>query len=405
MPRRVLRGLSAWRVSCVPSQTVRTAIVFTILACFGHAWGEPTLGTCPVHTGHDPAFGPTTSIGVGAGPRALAIEGVVIAVATHDGALVGARSDRPEPARFSTTAERTDPAIAWGATALVATWTTGTKIELAGSIDGGLTWGSPVRVDAPEDCEASTSCPRDPFVVAAKHLYIGYSGDSIGTRIRASHDNGASFGPAVTALAGTEGTAIDDGRLHVVAVRGGPLGAWGSADHAIEYTWSGDGGATFARATRVSNRDDMLPLRFARPAIASDPRRGWLYIAYVRGGHDGVWEIVVAASKDKGSTWSRTAIGDGCSTRIVPALAVDPTTGTLHVAWLDNVGGGRFAHATCAAGAAKCAEQGAIGDPFTLALDGSTGEHAQLIVDDRRRQLHAVWTQPPNLVHAVAKLR
>src|SRR5262249_57149221 len=121
---------------------------------------------------------------------------------------------------------------------------------------------------------------------------------------------------------------------------------------------------------RVSGRDDMLPLAFAQPALAIDTRRGWIYVAYVRGGQDGVWEIVVAASKDKGAHWTRTALGDRCAIYIAPSLAAAPTNGVLHVAWLDSDGGGRFAHAICPPGAARCTETGAIADGFALALAG-----------------------------------
>jgi hypothetical protein len=124
---------------------------------------------------------------------------------------------------------------------------------------------------------------------------------------------------------------------------------------------------------------------------------------YVRGGRDAVWDLVIAATKDNGKTWKRTRIGDdlpGCAIHMVPALALDPVTGTLHVAWYDNRGGGRFARATCTPGAAKCTQQGAINDQPFAALTAehdtprSLGETAALVVDAKRRVLHAVWAQP-----------
>ena len=137
-----------------------------------------------------------------------------------------------------------------------------------------------------------------------------------------------------------------------------------------------------------------------------------IYALYVRGGRDGVWDLMLLASKDAGATWKRTRIGDepACAIHMVPQLALDPTKGTLHVAWYDNRGGGRFAHASCTSGAQKCTQLGAINDtPFVLGTERLSpawiGERATLIVDDKRRMLHAVWAQSARIQHASAKLR
>jgi hypothetical protein len=236
-------------------------------------------------------------------------------------------------------------------------------------------------------------------------VYVLY-GAGGGLRVRASRDGGASFGPARTALRGTRGHATvgADGRLHVVALRGGPLGGYGAADHDVEYTVSRDGGASFARPVRVSIQGELLPFYFARPVVAADaaPRRSWVYVVYARGGHDGAWDLAVAATRDGGRTWTRRRIGDDppCAIHMVPAAALDPTTGRLHVAWYDSRGAGRIAHAACAPGAASCTARGAISDAPFAALSTVrhaprwVGEHLGLVVDDRRRALHAVWAQP-----------
>ena len=291
--------------------------------------------------------------------------------------------------------------------------------------DKGATWSEPSQASAEADCAADDrECPERPRLAAAPHaLYLAYSSDAIGTRVRASRDGGLTFGDAVTALAGTRGdlAASADGRVHVIAMAGGTGGAYGAAQHAIEYAVSADGGRSFSRAVTVSARDEIIPAYFANPTLAVDDRRGWLYVAYARGGADAAWAIEIAASKDKGKTWSRTrAVDDGCAMAMVPNLAVDPTTGTLHVAWYDSRGPapGRFAHATCLAGGVRCSERGSIeSEPFA-ALDASrrtarwVGDAEALVIDDRHRMLHAVWTQPvqvgdhvaTRIVHASAKL-
>ena len=199
-----------------------------------------------------------------------------------------------------------------------------------------------------------------------------------------------------------------DGRLHVVSIEGGPLGAYGSANQRVLYSVQG-------RTVVVSRRDEMIPFYFANPSIAIDSRRKWIYIAYVRGGRDAVWDIVLAASKDGGQTWTRTRIGDDppCAIHMIPNLAVDSTTGQLHVGWYDSRGG-RFARATCGAGLAKCTQLGRVDDePFGATLStvrghaGWIGDAASLVVDAQRRALHAVWTRPGSdvrVVHAKAKL-
>src|SRR5262249_55690447 len=146
-----------------------------------------------------------------------------------------------------------------------------------------------------------------------------------------------------------------DGRIHVVTLDGGPMGAFGSASQTVEYAVSGDAGTTWTTPLVVSGRDEVIPFFFVNPSIAIDDRRHWLYVAYARGGRDAKWDIVIAATRDAGKTWTRRTIGDGCAIHMVPNLALDPTTGTLHVAWYDSAGApGRFAHAACAIGAAKC---------------------------------------------------
>lgn len=304
-------------------------------------------------------------------------------------------------------------------------------IVLATSSDGGATWSTPRAIHDPTDCaETRRACPGRPMVVVgedpgttAKLVHVMYEAGEHGLRVRTSRDGGTTFTAGPIALAGSYGNAAtsSDGRLHLVAINGGPLAAYGSAHHAIEYAVSSDGGATFRPPVTVSGTDEVLPFLFANPSIAVDDRRRWLYIAYVRGGRDAAWDIVIAASKDGGTTWKRTTLaGDGCAIHMVPNLALDPATGTLHVAYYDSEGApGRFVHASCAPGARKCSVHGAINSlPFAALSTAphtsrSVGEHEALLVDAKRRVLHAVWAQTieeagkpvTRLFHARARLK
>ncbi|MFN0249177.1 MAG: sialidase family protein [Kofleriaceae bacterium] len=304
------------------------------------------------------------------------------------------------------------------------------EVLLSRSRDGGTTWSEPDRVDDPADCIAYDTrrgdCLAEPTVVIGPNpeikgdevVYVLY-GAADGLRVRSSRDEGATFRAAVTALPGTIASAevSADGALHVIAIESlSGIGVFGSANHQINYSVSRDVGRTFARPIRLDRRDELLPVYFARPQIAIDTRRRSIYALYVRGGRDGIWDLMLLASKDAGATWKRTRIGDepACAIHMVPQLALDPARGTLHVAWYDNRGGGRFAHATCTPGAQKCTQHGAINDaPFAMSAErltpASIEERATLIVDDKRRTLHAVWAEVTTggmrVQHASAKLR
>lgn len=309
---------------------------------------------------------------------------------------------------------------AWVATATEAA---PPQVRLARSTNGGVTWSVPSVVSSAGDCTGDTDCLARPIVVVGNQiLYVIYSAAG-GLRVRASRDGGATLSQPVTPLEGIHAGATigTDGRLHIVSLAGGPTtGGFGSAKHRVDYAVSANGGRSFTRPQRVSGRDDMLPFYFATPSIATDSKRRWIYVAYVRGGRDAVWELVVLGSKDNGVNWKRVRIGDtpSCAIHMIPTLAIDPTTGAVHVAWYDSRGTGRFAHASCSSGLGKCTQLGAISDAPFAALSTARhtpawiGERAVLAIDDKRRTLHAVWTQPivdgdktvSRIFHAAAKL-
>jgi hypothetical protein len=291
------------------------------------------------------------------------------------------------------------------------------------SPDGRLLAGVPTIANAhdPADCEAA-ACGEPIVIDRGMTVHVLYASEH-GVRVRTSRDGGTTLasGPIALVASSVSALATPDGRLHVVGLYGGPLAGFGSAQYAVEYTASADGGRTFAAPIAISARDEMLPFLFARPALAVDTKRRWIYVAYVRGGRDARWDIVIAASKDGGKTWKRTTVAqDGCAIHMVPALAVDEATGRLHAAYYDSEAApGRFAHASCGPGVAKCTVHGAINSvPFaTLSLTRKPGETigdvATLLVDDKRRLLHAVWAQrvdeagthATRIFHAQGKLK
>jgi hypothetical protein len=382
-----------------------------------HACSLPNLAAivakhCPGPALHDPAFGEPEPWATGTEPSgAIREAGFVALVTTPQG--VAFAPDAP-------TATGHDVVLAHGASAgkdqFYAAWRDAEAIELAVSSDG-VAWGAPHPVQADDGSPLGA-----PLLAAGKNvLYVMYGEGTHGLRVRTSHDGGTTFVATTTPLAGAYGNAIvdDTGVLHIVTLNGDDHGGYGSAMQRIEYASSQDGEA-FTSPLLVSGRDELLPTYFANPSIAVDTKRKWLYFAYVRGGRDAIWDIVIAATHDGGKTWTRRTLGDGCAIHLVPNLALDPVTGTLHVAYYDNTGvTGRFVHATCTIGAAKCTPAGAINTlPFaTLSLGrggaNSVGDRESLFVDAKRRTLHALWAQPvvendttvTRVFHASAKLR
>jgi hypothetical protein len=395
---------------------------------------------CPGAKVHDPAFAPAAAISTAAGPgiyhfepgAVLTAEGGVVAMYIAGAAMTGGNvlgvarvagpgrgADALDATFRSAKQSHFDPWLARDRAGVIhAVWlgydgrSVHQEIGHATSRDGGATWATAVAVHDPADCQADDGdCLDKPMIAIGpgpggkgERLYVLYAAGEGGLRVRGSDDGGATFGATVTALTGIYGNAVvsPSGALHVVTLNGGPAGGLGSADQRVEYAASRDGGATFPAAITVSGRDESVPFFFSNPSVAVDDKRGWVYVAYARGTRDGIWDIVIAASKDQGKTWKRTRIGDApaCAIHLVPNLALDPTTGTLHVAWYDTEGGPRFAHASCPPGAATCKVGGAISTaPFaTLSTvrHGAAwlGEYEALLVDDRRRVLHAIWTQP-----------
>jgi hypothetical protein len=267
---------------------------------------------------------------------------------------------------------------------LYGTWVSDGQVVLATSSDG-VRWSDPTSIAAGE---------RPNVVFGGDTLYLLYGSD--GLRVRASRDGGKTFDEGHVATIGTYGNAVyAGGALHIVTLNGNVHGAFGSAQQVIEYT-KGEQPAV------VSGPDELLPFYFANPSIAVDTKRKAIYIAYVRGGRDAVWELVLATSKDLGVTWKRQVVAGGsCAIHMVPNIALDEKTGAVHLAYYEG-NPGNFVHAVCSN--AKCRVTGAINAaPFALSTARSApkfvGDHEALVVYSKRRIVHALWTEPGGQIH------
>ncbi len=400
-------------------------------ACLWPSTTAIAVPTCPAPVkARDPAFAPTQALSTPAlpgssqhSPSAVVTDtGELVAVYASRGAPTAglglARVDRAGVAEVDQTfvpaagTAATDPMLARGpGTHVYAVWRVGAEVHFAVSKNRGVTWGAAIAVSTAEECAEAAACTGAPVLAAGRGAaHVLYDAGPGGLRVRTSRDGGRSFGAARTIATGTlaAATVSPDGRLHVVALVGSMRGAYGSANQRLEYVVAGTGDARDARPIMVSLRDEKLPFVGARPAIVVDGSRKQLFVAYVRGGRDGAWDLVVAAAKLPTSgaptSWRRARIGDApaCAMHTLPTAALDPRTGRLQLAWIDSRGGGRVARATCALGtrALGCTEQGRLDDTAFGALttmvdaDRSLGTRAALVVDDTRRAIHAVWTQP-----------
>jgi hypothetical protein len=287
------------------------------------------------------------------------------------------------------------------------------EIAYARSTDGGATWTQPVAIHDPADCPPNTVyCLDKPMIAAGplpgitgkEALRAFYSSETGGgLRMRTSLDGGKTWDKPVTAIEGAYGNVVIDGkgRIHIAVAMADPRGAaaFGSAENSVAYTVSTDG-KTFAKPIAVPAPGESIPFYFVNPSIAIDEKRGWIYIAYAAGTPDGKWDIQLAATRDGGKTWKRSKLNDdaSCANHMVPNLALDPRSGTLHVTFFENRGGaGHVAYVSCKPDAGACAPATRVSADMAAyeLVRHSTkwlGEYEALLVDPKRRTLHAVWT-------------
>lgn len=290
------------------------------------------------------------------------------------------------------------------------------EVGYATSTDG-IAWSPPRPIhDAPHDCPGDMrGCMDKPMIAIGRDaareggeaiaaFYFSEAGE--GLRMVRSTDGGARFGESVPV--GGQGAYADvvvslRGRVHLVSTVWDVPDAdrFGDARIRVEYVRADDG-QKFGAPVRVSREGDVVPFFFSNPQVVADEARGLLYVLYPAGPSQR-WDLWLATSRDDGKTWSHARVNDDspCATHMTPQAALDPKTGTVHVTWLENRSGmGAIAYAACESGGARCGANERVGDrpfaSFRLARHAPdwVGEYGVLLVDEGRRALHAVWTQP-----------
>jgi hypothetical protein len=279
------------------------------------------------------------------------------------------------------------------------------KVEHAQSEDG-LSWSPPERAHAPSDYEESQRGGLDkPMVIVTSddvaHVFY-YAEKRDGLVV--SHGPGFETSDRVPGGAyGSVARGADDA-LHVVTMTGDEesedASSWGDRAVAVAYTVSTDHGHSWRARVRVNADTEPVPFFFSNPQVAVDDARHLLYVAYPSGLPDGQWQLRLATSSDGGITWQRRDADDAvaCATRMAPQMAIEATTGVVHLTWLDNRDGHGFvAYVRCAPGG-QCAKVERISEPFARFsfarhLPHWLGEYGALVVDEERGVLHAVWSQ------------
>jgi hypothetical protein len=234
-------------------------------------------------------------------------------------------------------------------------------------------------------------------------IYVVYAG-SDGQRMVRSTDGGQSFSRSVKALDASYGDIRVDARggVHVVSSTVSPRSpkTFSDPEGRIAYSYSRDG-KTFGTPIAVSRSGEGIPGLFVNPQVVPDSKRRTIYVLYPSGSADTRWDLQLAVSTDWGRSWQHHRVNDDapCANHMLPAAALDPRTGRVHVMWVENRGGiGQVAYSSCDATGCQANER-VSDEPFaaySFVRHSSKwlGEYNVLLLDEQRRVLHAVWAQP-----------
>lgn len=210
-------------------------------------------------------------------------------------------------------------------------------IYVSVSKNGGKSWGPPVPVHTGDannfDDKQAIIVDTYPDSPYRGRIYVGW--DTVGNqqiqRIAWSGDGGESYSAAID----LERTGMNVGIIPLVAPGGVVHAVWAHVDSnnspfEILHSRSEDGGVTWSAPNTVTEMQ-AVGVRFQRsgdilPTAAVDPRTGRLYVAWMDQRFTrGVSQVLLSRSDDGGRTWSepqRVSDGPDDSPSYTPALAV-----------------------------------------------------------------------------------
>jgi hypothetical protein len=299
--------------------------------------------------------------------------------------------------------------------------------------DDGVTWSAPVTAhDAASDCAGDAAgCLDKPLLVVGRDRNATTKGDvvyllywsHVTSSLRATHSIDAGQTYSTSAQVGNgafaDGEVTSSGKLHIVFAAG-PGNRMGDLGNGVYYTSSVDSGESFSAPVRISPESEPVPYWFNSARVIVDVPRKMLYAVYVQGSPDGKWDVMLATSRDGGVTFSSQKVNDdtACATHMLPAAALDPSTGRVHIAWLENrTGTGAVGYVSCTAEGRACTKNETVSDqPFAWFGYGrdsaqSLGDYISLVHDAKHKMVHVVWAQPVDeggkvasrLYHAAAR--
>ena len=234
------------------------------------------------------------------------------------------------------------------------------------SLDGGKTWESQARTVIEHVGHPPPPLWEDkPIIVAdqshgphAGNLYVGWTRWTLtGSEILLSRstDDGVSWSTPmeIDAHPGLprDDTGANEGFWGVVGPDSTLYAVWADTSH-IAFTLSTDGGRRFAKARDIIPTAPImygiadLDRANGFPQLAIDPRatpgapHGRLYVAWADYRNGGV-DVFLSTSVDNGNHWTAaTRVNDdplhNGADHFFPALAVDPVTGDVYVSFYDR---------------------------------------------------------------------
>jgi hypothetical protein len=125
----------------------------------------------------------------------------------------------------------------------------------------------------------------------------------------------------------------------------------------------------FDDGSMASEKSQPVDGRYAASPILVDEKRHVIHVVYATAPEDGAWDVFLATTSDDGASWTRTKLNDDphCANHLLPAAAVDSSTGRVHAFWYENrIDRGLVAYASCDADGRRCEPNEALSEPFPM---------------------------------------
>jgi len=271
--------------------------------------------------------------------------------------------------------------------------TAGVRVGASYSTDQGLSWAPNILMNQshPSNLQCQNS---DPWMALAPDQRVQYAylefncNDGTNGLDVSNTTNGQDWGTVHYKLGGG---GLTDKDSITVAPSGRIYAAWDEANFMIA-SWSDDGGSTWAP---FHNPDDIPGGVLG--AVVKTSANGTVYLTWWDFGSN---NIFFDWSAD-GNTWHAdkrvndvlgSAPGQGSWQLAIPAMAIDPVTGAIYIAWPDSRNGDQDIFMSSST-------DGGITWSANHRVNDDSGSHSQWMVDiavDYASVVHAAWEDNRN---------